>query len=324
MTTRIIYNFHEHYYLIHIGFQLGRLEFIYKNQNFDEALNQVLLQESNSIIADINSYLKKFNFRVDEGHSQFSGLMNDLVSKIKVVSDEAFYYLMIGMSVGRYKLAKARNPISEELLNLSENCIEAIPSTFILDKTDFFELIKKEDIDSSEKMHHLLQKINSDTNKSEYTSKKIFLVSSSELSADRKDLREFISVENDELHKQGKYIELKQWEYANSAVSLTRKQDDYNSELQNSDIVICLFGTKVGKYSEEEFDAALSWFKKTGSPQIYTYFKNINIHTGQLGEEFYSVINFKKKLDVIGHFPDYYEHIDQLKYKIKIQLEKYW
>ena len=42
-----------------------------------------------------------------------------------------------------------------------------------------------------------------------------------------------------------------------------------------------LFFTKVGQYTEEEFEAAIGQFKATNKPFIFTYFKDAEITTAQ-------------------------------------------
>jgi hypothetical protein len=54
---------------------------------------------------------------------------------------------------------------------------------------------------------------------------RIFIAFSSELLQDRKDFREFLSVENDRLHTKGVYLELIQWENFLDAVSQTSLQE---------------------------------------------------------------------------------------------------
>ncbi len=151
---------------------------------------------------------------------------------------------------------------------------------------------------------------------------KIFLASSSELKGDREQFRIFISVENDRLHKQGIYLELVQWEYFMDTISDSRLQNEYNKALQVCDIAICLFFTKVGKYTAEEFDTAYETFKATGKPKIWTYFKDAPTNTGSLNDMILTLINFKKKLGELGHFYTSYTNIDNLKYQFKIQLDK--
>jgi hypothetical protein len=151
---------------------------------------------------------------------------------------------------------------------------------------------------------------------------RIFLASSSELLPDRKEFREFLSVENDRFHKKGVYFELIQWENFLDAVSQTSLQDEYNKELKKAQIVICLFYTKAGKYTQEEFDTALTQFKETGSPLIYTYFKSGAPDPDPNDQLALDLISFKKRLADIGHFYTAYNNIDDLKYQFRKQLDR--
>lgn len=151
---------------------------------------------------------------------------------------------------------------------------------------------------------------------------RIFMASSSELLRDRKDFREFLSIENDRLHSKGVYLELIQWENFLDAVSQTSLQDEYNKELKNAQIVICLFFTKAGKYTQEEFDTALQQFKETGSPLIYTYFKSGAPDPDPTDQPALDLATFKKRLSDIGHFYTVYDHMDDLKYQFRKQLDR--
>ncbi|MBB6325084.1 hypothetical protein FHS59_000699 [Algoriphagus iocasae] len=153
---------------------------------------------------------------------------------------------------------------------------------------------------------------------------RIFIASSSELKEDRDDFRLFISNQNDLLHKKGIYLELVQWEEFLDSISDSRLQDEYNRAIRSCDIVVCLFFTKVGKYTEEEFDTAYDVFKKQGKPKIWTYFKDAPINTGTLSEEVNSLFAFKKKIGDLGHFFTSYTSIDNLVNKYRSQLDRYF
>lgn len=149
---------------------------------------------------------------------------------------------------------------------------------------------------------------------------RIFIASSSELKEDRIKVREFLSNENDLLHKKGIYLELVQWEYFLDAISDSRLQDEYNLAITNCDVVLCLFFTKVGKYTSEEFDTAYQTFKDKGKPTIWTYFKNAQIDTGSITDEINTLLAFKKKIADLGHFYTEYTNIDNLINKFSRQL----
>lgn len=149
---------------------------------------------------------------------------------------------------------------------------------------------------------------------------RIFMASSSELKDDRTEFREFLSIENDRLHKKGLYLELVQWEHFLDSVSQTRLQDEYNKEIRAASIVICLFHTRAGKYTREEFEVALKHFQEVGTPLIYTYFKvNDTEPQDQPADE---LVEFKKRLNDVGHFFTAYRNIDDLKYQFRKQLDR--
>ena len=85
--------------------------------------------------------------------------------------------------------------------------------------------------------------------------------------------------------KRGLYLEIVRWENFLDAMSETRLQDEYNKAIRDCDIFVCLFFTKTGKFTEEEFDIAHRQFKGSGRPRIYTFFKNADIKTGSAREE---------------------------------------
>ena len=150
----------------------------------------------------------------------------------------------------------------------------------------------------------------------------IFLASSSELVDDRDRFEIFISRKNDQLVKENIFLNLIRWENFLDAMSRTRLQDEYNKAVTESDIFIMLFFTKVGKYTEEEFDNAFKKFKEAGRPQVFTYFKNANVLSGDLGEEFITLLQFKKKLSDLGHYLTHYTNIDNLENQFDEQLDK--
>jgi internalin A len=106
-------------------------------------------------------------------------------------------------------------------------------------------------------------------------------------------------------------------------MSETRLQDEYNKAIRACDIFVCLFFTKTGKFTEEEFDIAHRQFKDSGKPRIYTFFKNAEIKTGDARQEdFNSLWAFQKKLSNFGHFHTRYDNIEHLKRQFRDQLDK--
>lgn len=153
--------------------------------------------------------------------------------------------------------------------------------------------------------------------------KRIFLASSAELQEDRKEFEIFINRKNKDWVDQGAFIELIVWEDFLDAVSKTRLQDEYNKAIRECDILVMLFWTKVGQYTEEEFETAFRQFKATNKPFIFTYFKDAEISTGSANKkDLMSLWAFQEKLDALGHFKTVYKTIDQLKFHFSQQLDK--
>lgn len=145
---------------------------------------------------------------------------------------------------------------------------------------------------------------------------KIFLASSAELNEDKELFEMFISKKNKEWHDKRVFLELLTWNDFIEAMSQTRLQDDYNQAIRESRIFVVLFHTRLGRYTNEEFEIAYDQFEKTKSPLIYTYFKE----EGRIVDP--AIEAFKDKLDKLGHFYGLYKNNDELKYKFDMQLDK--
>ena len=151
---------------------------------------------------------------------------------------------------------------------------------------------------------------------------KVFLASSAELKSEREQFEIFINRENNRLIEKGIYLKLEIWEDFIDAMSQTRLQDEYNIVVKHADILVSLFFTKVGKYTLEEFETAFGQFKKTGKPLVFTFFKDAAINTEQITDEIQTLLDFRKKLDALGHFRTIYKNIEGLQLHFKNQLEK--
>ncbi|MDJ0845075.1 GUN4 domain-containing protein [Crocosphaera sp.] len=150
----------------------------------------------------------------------------------------------------------------------------------------------------------------------------IFLASSSELKEDREQFEIFINRKNKEYIYKGIFLELIIWEDFIDAMSATRLQDEYNNAIKECDLFISLFATKVGQYTEEEFDTAFGTFTQNNTPLIYTYFKDSPINLSRITSEINTLLNFKAKLNKLGHFYTNYNNIEDLKFRFSEQLNK--
>jgi hypothetical protein len=150
---------------------------------------------------------------------------------------------------------------------------------------------------------------------------KIFLASSSELEDDRRDFEIFIGRKNKDWIAKGVFLHLVLWEDFLDAVSKMRLQDEYNKAIRECDVFVMLFFTKVGKYTEEEFETAFGQFKATDKPFIFTYFKDAG-GPASAGGDAASVTAFKNKLGQLGHFYTRYGNSDRLTRHFSDQLDK--
>ncbi|MGZ8213765.1 MAG: hypothetical protein ACXWTP_04625 [Methylosarcina sp.] len=152
---------------------------------------------------------------------------------------------------------------------------------------------------------------------------KIFLASSSELRNDREQFEIFINRRNKIWVEKGIFLKLIIWEDFIDALSQTRLQDEYNKAIRDCDLFVMLFFTKVGKYTEEEFETAFGSYKETDKPLIFTYFKDPPSNTGSANEnDLISLRSFQEKLKKLGHFQTRYESINDLLLHFGQQLDK--
>src|SRR5690349_13305082 len=93
--------------------------------------------------------------------------------------------------------------------------------------------------------------------------KSIFLASSAELKKDRDEFQIFINDKNKDWVNKGVFLKLIMWEDFLDAMSKTRLQDEYDKAIRESDLFVMLFFTKIGKYTEEEFETAFGQFQTT-------------------------------------------------------------
>ena len=143
----------------------------------------------------------------------------------------------------------------------------------------------------------------------------IFLASSvTDLHLDRMELGNYIRELNDRFVSRDIYFRLHMCESVSDEIALTRKQDQYNTIIEKCDYFYIIVWNKIGQYTREEFDIALSQFQKTGAPRISTFFKtadNINA----------DVLSFMEELDKnLQHYYTRFSEIDTVKLKLLLQL----
>jgi hypothetical protein len=152
---------------------------------------------------------------------------------------------------------------------------------------------------------------------------KVFLASSSELHDDRKEFEILVNRRNKQWVDRDVFLDLVMWEDFVDALSKTRLQDEYNKAIRSCDLFVMLFCTKVGQYTEEEFETAFGQFQETRRPLVYTYFKDAPITTGSARREDLTTLwSFQDKLKTLGHFATTYQNVDGLRLHFGEQLDK--
>ncbi len=147
----------------------------------------------------------------------------------------------------------------------------------------------------------------------------IFLASSIvEFASERMEIENFIRNRSDEF-EESYNIKLQPLlcENFDDAYTKTRKQEEYNQKIRESEFCFFIFFTKVGEYTREEFEVAREQFEKSGKPKIYTYFKVV-----EDGQAEQSIYDFMDELDKsFGHYYGSFLHIDTVKLRIMLALK---
>ena len=140
---------------------------------------------------------------------------------------------------------------------------------------------------------------------------KLFLASGNALKKDRDEIMLFLANKNQFLVKHGIFLELVRWEFLSSSFSETRKQDDFNKELDESEIFTCLIFDRIGQYTREEFDKAYQNYKEGKNPKkFYLYFKTL---PKRKREEAIEVYELRKAIEKDEQIYREYKNPDQLK-----------
>ena len=152
---------------------------------------------------------------------------------------------------------------------------------------------------------------------------RIFLASSQELASDRAAFAEMIRRRNNDWVGRGVHLQLELWEDFIDAMAKTRLQNEYNRTIQGCDLFVMLFFTKVGRYTEEEFNVAVAQFQATRKPFIYTYFKSTPVDLDAVDPaDLVSRKVFQDRLKALGHFQTRYDNLEGLQLHFWQQLDK--
>ncbi len=145
---------------------------------------------------------------------------------------------------------------------------------------------------------------------------KIFLASSNELKPERHQFEIEVYRKCKSWFDKGVFLHLDIWEDMSGRFSLTGSQSEYNKFVKDADLFVFLAYSKVGIYSEEEFEHAFGQFKSTQKPFIFTYFKTPPDNSED------SLADFKKKLIELKHFYANFSDINDLWNQFNKELDR--
>jgi hypothetical protein len=145
---------------------------------------------------------------------------------------------------------------------------------------------------------------------------KIFLASSNELKYEREQFEIRIYQKCKFWFDKGVFLHLDIWEDLSARMSLTGSQSEYNKFVKDADLFVFLAYSKVGMYTEEEFEHAFGQFQSTKKPFIFTYFKTPPDNAED------SLAHFKQKLNELKHFYANFNDINDLWNQFNKELDR--
>lgn len=145
---------------------------------------------------------------------------------------------------------------------------------------------------------------------------KIFLASSRELDPERVKFEIEIYRKCKAWYNKGIFLHLDVWEDLSARLSADGSQSEYNKFVREADLFVFLAYSKVGMYTEEEFQNAFGQFKSTQKPFIFTYFKTPPPNAED------SLAHFKQKLKELKHFYGSFNDSNDLWNQFNKELER--
>lgn len=142
---------------------------------------------------------------------------------------------------------------------------------------------------------------------------RIFVASSIvSFSSERKRLGALFCEWNNRLINKSVFLDVKFCEELDNAVPVKRKQDEYNSYIENSDLFMMLTDSECGNYTLEEFGVAYSGRK---SPEILVFCRESAVPLSD------SVNQIKNEIEARGRFIFYSDYKNQVESTILAYVE---
>ncbi|MBL7728773.1 MAG: hypothetical protein JNM68_13845 [Dinghuibacter sp.] len=145
---------------------------------------------------------------------------------------------------------------------------------------------------------------------------KIFLASSLELEPERRRIEIELYRRNKLLQAKGIFLQLDIWEDETARMQPEGTQQEYTKKAQAADIFVLLVHTKLGIYSEQEFEGAHSQFLNTGKPFVYIYCRE------PAKDADGSLQRFVQRMQELRHFPVMFSDETELWTKFSRELDR--
>ncbi len=148
----------------------------------------------------------------------------------------------------------------------------------------------------------------------------IFIASSvfdKDLAQDRNALSDYLIKLNKHFEPRGVKLVVERCEHESYTINPDgTKQAQYDARIETCDLLVLLCSNRLGEYTRGEFDLAWKLLQEKRSPQILTYFRG---RFEDAREE--NARSFRDYLEKdLGHFFQYYEDAERLKYYLRDEL----
>lgn len=150
---------------------------------------------------------------------------------------------------------------------------------------------------------------------------KLFLASSVvEFEEERRELGDFIGLLNNIFIKEDRYIELIMCEDLSNSIAQSRKQEEYNQHIRESQYFCIILGERVGEYTIEEFHVAVEEFQKKGKPHIIVCFYCPSFR--KKPEK--SITEFREYLEQNKYHYQEYQYLDLIKFRLLSEMASHF
>jgi AcrR family transcriptional regulator len=163
IANDLLFEYDKYAWCITLGFQMGRLEFLYKNTSFDATTNELVAKESNAIFTNIVSMLGSRNIPIENDYENYQEIYHHIMVSLEILGSRYFSCYMIGIAALRITMINVKSdPYTQQMFtDLAKSCIYSIPSSVVKDKDGLFDELLRRRFDKTIEITDFLQSISS-------------------------------------------------------------------------------------------------------------------------------------------------------------------